>query len=392
MLTNAIAQKTDKRIILFFDEIPWLATKRSRFLQALDYYWNTIWVENTSLRLIVCGSAASWVIQNIVNNKGGLHNRITAQIRLEPFNLKGTTDFLKYRGLSLNQKQILSLYMVMGGIPHYLKQIEKGLSASQNIDALCFTKNGLLFKEFNNLFSSLFSKPEPYIDIIRRIGGQRHGIERTKLISQLRSSSGGRFNKRLIELEEAGFIVSFKPYGHKKRGIFYRLIDEYTLFYLKWIEPNLDNIRYQEKAKGYWDGLSKSPAWKSWSGLAFEAVCFKHITLIREALSISVMANIGSWRYSTKDKEDQGAQIDLLFDRDDDVITICEIKYTEDPFEIDKQTRLNLMNKMVVYRKQTETQKQIFFVLVSSSGLKQNLYSEELITNVVTLKDLFKEA
>lgn len=185
--------------------------------------------------------------------------------------------------------------------------------------------------------------------------------------------------------------MSFKPYGHKKRGIFYRLIDEYTLFYLKWIEPNLDNIRYQEKARGYWDGLSKAPAWKSWSGLAFEAVCFKHITLIREALSISVMANIGSWRYSTKNKEDQGAQIDLLFDRDDDVVTLCEIKYTENPFEIDKQTRINLMNKMGVYRKQTETQKQIFFVLISSSGLKQNLYSEELITNVVTLKDLFKE-
>lgn len=152
MLTTAIEQYSNKKnVILFFDELPWLVTKKSRFLQALDYYWNTKWSDNNRIRLIVCGSAASWIIKNIVNNTGGLHNRITAQLRLDPFSLIETKNYLKYLRINLNDKQILVLYMVMGGIPHYLKHIENGLSAAQNIDKLCFTKNGILFNEFNNI-------------------------------------------------------------------------------------------------------------------------------------------------------------------------------------------------------------------------------------------------
>jgi len=187
MLTNAIEKYTDKqKVVLFFDELPWLATKRSRFLQALDYYWNTRWVDNPRIRLVVCGSAASWIIENIINSKGGLHNRITAQIRLEPFSLSETRDFLKYRGILLTDKQVLLLYMAIGGIPHYLTQVEKGLSAAQNVDKLCFTKNGMLFKEFNNLIPALFEEAEIYKEIIRIIAKHRYGIGRTELLEQLK--------------------------------------------------------------------------------------------------------------------------------------------------------------------------------------------------------------
>jgi hypothetical protein len=392
MLTNAIEKYTDKqKVVLFFDELPWLASKRSRFLQALDYYWNTRWADNVRVKLVICGSAASWIIENVINSKGGLHNRITAQIRLEPFSLKETKDFLKHRNISLTDKQVLLLYMVVGGIPHYLTQVEKGLSAAQNVDRLCFTNSGILFKEFNNLIPALFKEAEIYKGIIRVIAQHRYGISRNKLLEQLKVESGGTFNQRLTELEEAGFIISFKPYQHKKRGQYYQVVDEYTLFYLHWIEPVIDSVRHQDKPLGYWEEHAQSPSWKSWAGYAFEAVCYKHIGNIREALNIPITAEVGSWRHlPSKKSEDKGAQIDLLFDRNDDTITVCEIKYTDEPFSIDKAYASNLLNKVETYKKQTKTTKQLFLAMVTASGLKSTMYSEELITAQVTLADFFK--
>jgi hypothetical protein len=394
IVTQAIEQYSDKKkVVLFFDELPWLVTKKSRFLPALDFYWNTKWSENKCVRLIVCGSAASWIIKNIVNNTGGLHNRITAQCRLDPFSLNETKHYLKYLGINLNDKQILSLYMVMGGIPHYLKQIEKGLSASQNIDKLCFTKNGMLFNEFANLIPALFNESESYDELIRLIAKQRYGTERSELLKKSQfSSSGGRLDQRLRELEEAGFIVNFRPYGHIKRGQYYRVIDEYTLFYLNWVEPVKDSIRHQNKSRGYWEQQSKSAGWNSWSGYAFEAVCYKHIEKIRVGLNIPVTANVGTWRYSPKKgSEERGAQIDLLFDRDDGVVTICEIKYSATLFEIDKQYAGNLLNKVDVFKKQSRIDKQFFIALITSGGIKPTMYSTELISNQIELGDLFDD-
>jgi len=393
MLTTAIEQYSNKKkVILFFDELPWLVTKKSRFLQALDYHWNTKWSDNNRIRLIVCGSAASWIIKNIVNNTGGLHNRITAQLRLDPFSLNETKNYLKYLGINLNDKQILVLYMVMGGIPQYLKQIENGLSASQNIDKLCFTKNGILFNEFNNLIPALFNESEIYNDLIRLIAKQRYGIERSDLLKKLKFSSGGRIDQRLLELEEAGFITNFKPYGHVKRGHYYRITDEYTLFYLNWIEPIEGSIRHQSKSRGYWEKQSKSSSWKSWSGYAFEAICYKHIEEIRIGLNIPVTANIGTWRYSPrKGSEEKGAQIDLLFDRDDGVVTVCEIKYSDIPFEIDKQYANNLLNKIDVFKRQSRVDKQIFISFITSSGIKENMHSTKLISNQVTAREFFDD-
>jgi hypothetical protein len=280
--------------------------------------------------------------------------------------------------------------MVMGGIPHYLKQIKKGLSAAQAIDQLCFTKNGILFNEFNNLIPSLFDEPDIYNELIRRIAKHRYGIARNNLLKKSQFSSGGRLNQRLSELEEAGFIISFKPYGHAKRGNYYRVTDEYTLFYLNWIEPIKNSVRHHNKPHGYWEKQSKSASWKSWSGYAFEAVCYKHIEKIRVGLSVPVTANIGAWRYfPSKGSEEKGTQIDLLFDRDDGVVTICEIKYSEKPFEIDKQYAHNLLNKFDVFKKKSKLDKQIFIALITSNGIKQNKYFTDLISNQITLADLF---
>src|SRR5579872_2724939 len=226
----------NKRITIFFDELPWLATPKSGFLKALEYFWNTNWVNRKKLILIVCGSAASWMLKKIIYAKGGLHNRITINIPLLPFTLEEVYSFLNYRGHQFNEQQVLQLYMIIGGIPHYLKNIKKNASISQNINSLCFQKGGLLFDEFDKLFHSLYDEPEIYIKLIKAIAKKRNGISREDLINSVKEiSDGGTLNIRLQSLEEAGFINKFIPLGHARRGQHYKLIDEYSIFYLYWI-------------------------------------------------------------------------------------------------------------------------------------------------------------
>jgi uncharacterized protein len=394
LLTNIIKQQPNKkRIVIFLDELPWLATKKSHFLQNLDYFWNHYWSKMGNIKLIVCGSAASWMINNLLRNKGGLHNRVTARIVLSPFNLSETKKFLKARGFTYTNQQILDLYMVTGGIPYYLKLLDNKRSVTSNIDYLCFGSKGSLVDEFNELYSSLFADHEAYEELIRIIAAKRQGTERTKILEKAKlSSDGGTFKLRLKALEEAGFIVSFKPYGNKTRGTYYRIIDEYTLFYLFWIEPVYLNIQKMARRQGYWQEQSLSPEWTSWAGYAFEAICYKHITNIRKALDISVTAKSGNWQFiPSKGSKENGAQIDLLFDRKDKVITICEIKFTNEPFKIDKQYALNLLNKTKIFQQKTKTNKQIVTAIISANGVKQTAYSEELISAVVTSSDLFKD-
>jgi len=383
----------DKKVVLFFDELPWMATKRSRLLQTLDYYWNRYWVDDQRLKLIICGSSASWIIKNIVNNKGGLHNRATQLIELKPFNLKETKEFLNYKGVNLNEAQILQIYMTTGGIPHYLEHIKSGFSATQNIDMLCFSKDGILFKEFHNLFSSLFNKAEIYITLIRIIAKHHYGISQADLFREFdKKVRGGSMTSRLKDLEDTGFIVSFIPYKRIQKGVHYRIFDEYILYYLYWIEPIVNTVQKLDTSENYWVSKANSPSWKSWSGYAFESVCYKHITNIKKALNINMDAEIGNWSFVPKlNKTEEGAQIDLLFDRADGIITLCEMKYTNQQFAIDKEYAKNLLKKIDLFKKKTKTTKQIFIAIISANGLKPTMYSEELVSNVIVLNDLFAE-
>jgi len=392
-LTDAINKlPKHKKVILFFDELPWMATKRSKLIQALDHYWNRYWSIDPRIKLIVCGSAASWILENLIHNKGGLYNRITYQIELAPLTLYESKKFLAKQGIKLNNDQLIRLYMTIGGVPLYLDHVQKGLSADQNIDVLCFTKRGLLFNEFGKLFASLFDQQEVCEELIRLIATSRYGIPQTELMRKSSKTVGGRLKKRLQELEDAGFIESFIPYQHKEKGIYYRVIDEYTLFYLKWIDPVINNIKRRDKEQGYWLSKQKSAGFESWAGYAYEAICYKHVSQIRKALEIGPGVEIGTWRYVPRRKDlKEGAQIDLLFDREDGVITLCEIKYTTKPFIIDKSYAKKLLNKVDVFKEQTRTSKQIFIVMISAHGIQKTVYSEEYITGVVVQEDLMKE-
>lgn len=389
MLHEAIINLSNgQKVLIFLDEFPWMALKKSQLLQALDYYWNRYWSNMPQIKLIICGSAASWIIDNILNNKGGLHNRVTQRLLIKPFNLLETQAYLKNRGIEYNHTQLLQLYMCIGGIPYYLKFVEKGLSAIQNVNQMCFQKMGTLLDEFENLFASLFQHHDMHENIIRLIAQKREGVSRES-IEQAMSSKGGRLSLRLKELEEAGFIASYMPWG-KKRGMYYKIIDEYTLFYLYWIYPMIESHIMREWNTHYWEEMAQTPAGYAWSGYAYEAICFKHIDYIRKALKIPDGSTAYTWRYIAK-KNDliDGAQIDLVFDRPDGIVNLCEIKCSNKPFTIDKAYAMNLKNKAMIYQKITRTNKQIFLSMITTMGLEDTGYARELIHSSAMVEDFF---
>lgn len=394
VLTQAIEQVSkNNKIVLFLDELPWMATRKSGMIRAIEYFWNRHWANDNRIKFILCGSAASWIIKNIIKNRGGLHNRITRKIRLTPFNLQETFSYLKYIEYPCNQQQVTKIYMVTGGVPFYLKNFKKNLSVDQNINNLFFDPEGNFFDEFDDIFASLFENSDQYKEIVTLIASAKDGISRSVLdVKNKLTGKGGRLSNRLEDLENAGFIVSYIPYGHIKRGIFYRISDEYCYFYLKWIKPVKNRLK-QNPTTAFWKGIVDTPAYFSWKGYTFENICYKHLPQIRKCLKINESSMASPWRVMpTAGEIEQGAQIDLLFDRDDDSITICEIKYTDKPFEIDKQYAQKLKNKIDVFIKATKVSKQIFLAIISANGVKETMYSEAMLNaGVVTLEDLFKE-
>lgn len=371
--------QSTKKSVLFFDELPWLASQRSGFLQAFAHFWNN-WASKQQLILVICGSAASWMIDNVVNHKGGLHNRITKLIRLQQFTLKETEDYLIGRNIKLSRYQIAQLYMVMGGIPHYLKGIQAGLSAAQNIDEMCFQNDGLLKDEFSNLYAALFKNADNHIHIVTCLSKKWKGLSRQDILNLSKLKDGGTFSKLLDELETSGFITSYLPFENKKKDTLYRLTDAYSLFYLRFIKGTRHNS---------WMALSQSQAWKSWTGYAFESLCLQHDTEIKKALGISGIYSETSSYLKKADEDRSGFQIDMLIDRSDQVISICEMKFYASEFTITKSYAKTLRQKLTGFKETTKTKKQLFLVMVSTYGITDNMHKIDLVSNDITLNDLF---
>jgi len=370
------------RKVVFLDELPWLSTNKSGFLRALGYFWNS-WADRQNIVLVICGSAASWMIQKVVNHKGGLHNRITKRIFLKPFNLPETESFLQSKQIFLDRYQILQLYMAMGGIPHYLNEVEVGLSATQNIDQICFSDAGILQDEFSRLYPALFENSDNHIEIIRALAKKNAGLTRQELLNKTSFSDGGGFSKIIEELIASGFISKYYPFGRTKKKLLYRLTDEYSLFYLYFIEKKVheeDNI---------WHKLSQTQIWKTWSGYAFENICLKHIPQIKKQIGIAGIYSESAAFYKQGTKKEEGAQIDLIIDRNDHVINLFEIKFYKEEFVVTKDYADRLRKKMSIFRQTTKTKKQLFYMLITTFGLKENQHSIGLIVKSLTIDDLF---
>jgi len=386
MLTKYLTPMvTKQRQIIFFDEFPWINSRRSGFLPAFENFWNSWASKEKNLVVVICGSAASWMIKKVIDNRGGLHNRVTRRIRLLPFTIAEAADYLKSRKIKLDQYQVLQIYMAMGGIPQYLKEIEPGDSAAQIIDKLCFTKDGLLNDEFKNLYYSLFDSAENHVSVIRALAQKGKGLTRNEIIEAGKLTSGGYATQLLNELSESGFITPYIPFGKTSKDSLFKLTDEYSLFYIKFIENS------RARGQGTWLMFSTGISWKSWSGIAFESVCMKHIEQIRQAIGIkNVYSEVSVWRYQPKRTNDQGAQIDLLIDRADRCINICEMKFAADSFEIKKSYAKELETKLKIFQTQTLTKKTLFMTMVTTYGLKNVVSYPGLIQQQITMEALFK--
>lgn len=370
--------KGKKKKVIFIDEFPWIATTRSGFLMLFENFWNTYCTNRNDLVVVICGSAAAYMVQKIINNKGGLYNRITYKIQLEAFNLNETELFLKSRGINFNHYSIIQLYMAIGGIPHYLKMIKKGESIVQNIDRLCFEKGGELSNEFNEVFKSLFKDSKLHETIIRGLSTSQKGITRDNLLNECKLPSNGDFSRALNELIDSGFVIKYTPFNKKNRESLLRLTDEFSAFHLKYIEP------YHGQGAGTWNKLFSKPTNVIWSGFVFETICLKHVEQIKKALKIEGI-------YSTNSSWTNGkAQIDLVIARDDNRVNICEMKFYNKEFIIDDSEFKILRNKRDQFIEDTGVKAQVVISMITTYGVSKNANYFEIVENNFKMDCLFE--
>ena len=368
----------NKRVI-FLDELPWMDTVKSDFKSAFEYFWNSYASSKEDIVLIVCGSATSWIINNLIYDRKGFHNRITKRIHLAPFTLTECEEFFAFNNVVMNRSQMIESYMIFGGIPYYLNLMDSRLSLVQNVDELCFKEYGDLRYEYYSLFHSLFNKPEKHMAIMETLAKNPYGLNRTQLSSVKEIGGGSVLTKDLRELEECGFIRRFNKLNQKDGESFYQLIDPFVLFSILFLN---------NKMLKSWKEYINTPGYYSWRGKSFEIVCFNHIQQIKLALGISgIESDEYSWHSGN---EENGAQIDLLIVRKDGVINLCEMKFTNEAYSLDSDEYEKLLNRMSQFRKETETNDAIHITLICSSGYKRNKYSD-IIQNVITGDDLFKK-
>ncbi len=376
--------KTKKKKVIFLDELPWIDTRKSKFLGMLGHFWND-WAMYNNVLLVVCGSAASWMINHVLNHKGGLHNRATQYLPLQPFTLRETEQFLKAKKIKANRYQVVQLYMTLGGIPYYLDLLKPEQSIPQNIDRLCFDTNGFLRDEFGRLYKSLFEKADKHIAVVKALASKWKGLTREEIIVSTGLSNGGSLNRVLEELEKSAFIQAYSPFGKKKKGTLYRLTDNFSLFYLKLISQK--GLRNQ---KNVFLKLFTRPNFRVWCGYAFENTCLIHYLQMAKALGISsIFHEVSSFQF-TGNETYSGIQIDLLIDRADGVINLCEMKFSNADYKLTPTYKKTLRERASIFSAVTKSRKSVFVTLVTTYGLAQKDTHIDVIQNVITLDDLFE--
>ena len=373
----------DQKQVVFFDEMPWMDTPNSRFLAEFEYFWNSWGSRQHNLVFIVCGSASSWLIDNIEHNKGGLFNRLTCKIYVEPFNLYHTEKYLLSRNINWPRHDICECYMIMGDIPYYLSLLNPQLSYTENIDFIFFRKRSELWDEFHHLYHTLFSGNEGYIKIVEALSRKHIGLMRSEIAEATGLAQNGAMTKMLKSLEDSGFIRLNSFYGNKKKNTLYQLADYYTLFYFRFLKDR------RKKDEKYWTNSLHLPEHHAWAGFTFELLCMDHIRQIKKKLEIGgVLSDQSTW-FLCGDEIHDGAQIDLLIERNDRVINICEIKFSNDLFTIDKDYDRILRHKIESFRQETKTKNNLMLTLITTYGIKKNMYSGSVQREII-MEDLFE--
>ena len=370
-----------KRCVIFIDELPCLDTPKAGFVNALGHFWNNWANWQSEIMLIVCGSATSWMVRNVIDNHGGLHDRITHEIHLHPFTLTETEEFFKLNGFSWNRLSIMQTYMAIGGIPYYMSLFEKTDSPATGLDRLFFSGNAELKKEYRRLFSSLFKNPRPYLEIITLLSKHPKGMTREEISTELKTSNNGKLGEMLTDLIYCDFLQknNVREKRIKSNSAIYQLIDFYTIFYNTFANKNI-------MEEHFWTRNINTPEINIWYGLAFERVCKAHIEKIKTALGIaSVSTEYYSWRSNLIEK---GAQIDIIIDRADNTINLCEVKYSENLYSLDKEEYMKIQNRISVFKEATNTRSNIIPTMITTFGMKEGTYSDQIIAKI-NMEDLF---
>lgn len=373
------------------DELPWMDTPKSGFVAALENFWNSWAALRDDVKLIVCGSATSWMISKLIRSRGGLHNRLTHHLAVEPFTLAECEEYYRVYGFRYSRKQIAESYMIMGGIPYYMSMMDNAKSLAQNIDALFFAKNAQLRNEYRDLYHALFRNASPHIAVVTTLASKGKGMTRKELVTKAGITNNGALSLVLEELISCGFIRDYLPFGstasnrdrRTSPNTLYQLTDFYTLFYFKFIKRN----KYMDE--NFWTHSLNSPSHNAWAGLSFEMLCLSHLAQIKKALGISGVQTMAcSWRSSSANSN---AQIDLLIDRRDYTVNLCEMKFSKEPFEIDKAYENKLTQRLDQFLTETHTKKTLILTMITSYGVKDNAHSE-IVQSRLTLEDLFAQA
>ncbi len=367
--------------VIFLDEISWFETPRSGFLAALDNFWNQFCSKREDVILVICGSAASWIIQKIINDRGGLHNRITQHVRLMPFRLGEMKAFLEARNVQLSYKDIAQLYMCVGGIPFYIKDLRPGKSVAQILDELLLGSGARLKDEFPNLYAAIFKHNQGHETVVQALAQKNKGMTRNEIIKSTGMKSGGGLTVVLDELFQCGFIQRIYPFSKVSEDCLYRLVDEFSLFYFRFL--------HNRKGTDSWQQITATQSFKNWSGYAFENVCFKHVYQIKKALGIhGIVSNEYSWAQKGSTKM-PGAQIDFIIDRSDNCINLLELKFHNTEFEVTKDYASHLREKAEVFKQHARTRKNVFLTLLTVFGAKRNEHFLATIAQDLTLDVLF---
>lgn len=384
LLETFLSSLPSGKKLVFIDELSWMDTKGSDFISALEHFWNG-WATaraEKDIVLIVCGSATSWIINKVIKNHGGLHNRVTKQIYLKPFTLRECEQYVASINLQLTRKDIAELYMVMGGIPYYWSFLHRGESPSQAIDRIFFADDAPLANEYDSLYASLFKNPTPHIAIISALASKKSSMLRSDILQSTGLTDNTAFSKAIEELEQCNFIRRYFAFGKKDRDALYQLMDNFTLFYFRFIKPN------SRHDANFWSHSHDTSLYHAWSGLAFERLCFWHTPQILSALGISgIVSTIHSWSLRA-DESHEGAQIDLVIDRNDNVVNICEIKFSSEEYIITKDENDRLIRRISLFRQTTKTRKSLHLTLISPFGATHNQYWNNLQSEI-TIDALF---
>ena len=385
-LKKVIADSAAEKKLVFIDEVPWMDRPGSDLLSALEHFWNSWASARKDVLLVICGSATSWMLNKVIHDRGGLHNRVTYRIRVDPFTLSECEEYADYLGLEVTRRQLVEYYMALGGVAYYWKFLERGLSVAQNMDSLFFMGDEKLEDEFDELYSSLFVRKEPFVKLITALGSRKSGMTRDELSEATGLGNSGTMTRRLKELEKCGFIRKYSMCGRRTRGAVYQLIDNFTLFHFRFVAENRKHDRH------FWTNSLDAGFKAAWEGLSFEIVCLEHVNAIKSALGISgVSSNEYAWRCQHPESpEDKGAQIDLLIDRKDGIINLCEMKFTSEPYALTEEDETKLIHRKNLFKRENDIDKAIHLTMVTSSGVKMNRYAGS-IQAFVTLDELFGE-